>query len=134
MNSTLLKVIAFSSVFAVSACDNKPEEQERQEPPQPEASTSIMNESAQAPERIMNEEAQGPEHNAQGTVSAVDRENNQVVVALDPVPELNWPADTKSFRVEDRESLDKLEQGDRVEFSFKEIAGGQYMAQDMSEQ
>lgn len=124
MNSTFFKVAILSTVVAVSGCGKSDDQDKRENaPPQPAASASLMNETTRT-----------SEHNAQGTVSAIDKENNQVVVALDPVPELNWPADTKAFKVEDQDTLDKLQQGDRVEFSFKEIGGGQYLAQDMSEE
>lgn len=53
-----------------------------------------------------------------GTITKVARELGAVRIAHDPVPSLGWPAMTMTFAVRDTRLMDKLEEGDEVEFEF----------------
>jgi len=57
-------------------------------------------------------------HQATGKVTKVDRAKGTVSIAHGPVASLRWPAMTMAFGVKDRATLDKLQPGANVEFTF----------------
>jgi Cu(I)/Ag(I) efflux system protein CusF len=59
-----------------------------------------------------------PVHQATGVVKSVDRVQNSVTLAHDPVKSLKWPAMTMGFTVKDKALLDKLQPGKKIEFEF----------------
>lgn len=59
-------------------------------------------------------------HKGSGTVSKVDAAKGAVTIAHGPVPSLNWPAMTMTFKVKDKKMLDKVKEGAKVDFSFVE--------------
>lgn len=55
-----------------------------------------------------------------GTVTRVSRELGAVMIAHDPLPQLDWPAMNMTFGVRNESLLDRIEQGDRINFLFEE--------------
>jgi len=61
-------------------------------------------------------------HKAMGTVKKLDATGGVVTLAHEPIKSLNWPAMTMGFKVKDKMLMDKLADGQKVEFEF--IQGG----------
>ena len=57
-------------------------------------------------------------HHASGTVTKVDPAKGSMTVAHGAVQSMNWPAMSMTFKLKDKAMLDKIKQGDKVEFSF----------------
>ena len=57
-------------------------------------------------------------HKASGKVTKVDPAQGSVTIAHGPVPSMNWPSMTMSFKAKDKAMLNKVKPGDQVEFSF----------------
>ena len=62
--------------------------------------------------------AKSQTHKGSGTVSKVDAAKGAVTIAHGPVPSMNWPAMTMTFKVKDKKMLDKVKEGGKVDFSF----------------
>src|SRR5688572_5907720 len=60
----------------------------------------------------------GTVHKATGKVTKVDSAQGSVTIAHGPVPSLNWPSMTMSFKAKDKAMLNKVKPGDEVQFSF----------------
>jgi Cu(I)/Ag(I) efflux system protein CusF len=65
-----------------------------------------------------NEASAGKEHKASGKITKVDKARGSVTISHGPVASINWPAMSMSFKVKDKAMLDKVKNGDQVEFSF----------------
>jgi Cu(I)/Ag(I) efflux system protein CusF len=63
-------------------------------------------------------------HKAVGTVKKVDAKASVVTVAHEPIKSLNWPSMTMSFKVKDKMLMDKLTDGNKVEFEFMQVDKG----------
>ena len=61
---------------------------------------------------------QGATHKGVGTVQKIDTAGGTVTIAHGPVESMKWPAMTMTFKVKDKALLDKVRQGEKVEFSF----------------
>ena len=59
-------------------------------------------------------------HKAVGTVKKVDAKAGKVTLAHDPVKTMNWPAMTMDFQVKDKAMLDRLREGQTIEFEFEQ--------------
>jgi Cu(I)/Ag(I) efflux system periplasmic protein CusF len=57
-------------------------------------------------------------HKASGTVSKLDAGKGTVTIAHGPVESMKWPPMTMTFKIKDKKMLDKLKQGDKIDFSF----------------
>ena len=57
-------------------------------------------------------------HKGSGTISKVDAEKRTITIAHGPVESMKWPAMTMTFKVKDKKMLDKVKEGDKVDFSF----------------
>ena len=57
-------------------------------------------------------------HKASGTVTKLDREKSTVTISHGPVQSMKWPAMTMTFKAKDKAMLDKVKQGEKVDFSF----------------
>lgn len=66
------------------------------------------------------EKAAGKAHKATGKVTKVDQAKGSVTIAHGPVPSMNWPSMTMTFKAKDKAMLGKVKSGDQVEFSFVE--------------
>jgi Cu(I)/Ag(I) efflux system protein CusF len=66
----------------------------------------------------MDKKGQGTPYKTQGTVKSVEPAKGTVTFAHDPVKELNWPAMTMTFKVEDKALFKKLAADKKVEFDF----------------
>ena len=62
--------------------------------------------------------AKSQTHKGSGTVSKVDSEKGTVTIAHGPVESMKWPAMTMTFKVKDKKMLDKVKEGEKVDFSF----------------
>lgn len=62
--------------------------------------------------------AKSQTHKGSGTVSKVDSGKGTVTIAHGPVESMKWPAMTMTFKVKDKKMLDKVKEGDKVDFSF----------------
>lgn len=60
-----------------------------------------------------------------GKVKAIDLTANEVTLAHDPIPEIEWPSMTMAFQVQDVELLNKVQVGDQVDFSFRIVNDGE---------
>jgi Cu/Ag efflux protein CusF len=69
-------------------------------------------------------------HKASGTVTKVDAQKGNVTIAHGPVQTMKWPAMTMTFKVKDKAALDKVKQGDKVDFSFVQ-SGKDYTITEM---
>lgn len=69
-------------------------------------------------------------HKAVGIVKSTDPVKNTVVLAHDPVKNLDWPAMTMKFTVKDKALIDQLSPGKKVEFEFVQ-QGKDYMVTDV---
>ena len=57
-------------------------------------------------------------HKGTGKVTKVDPAGGSVTIAHDPVSTMNWPAMTMTFKAKDKALLEKIKQGDKVDFEF----------------
>ena len=57
-------------------------------------------------------------HHASGVVKSVNTDNGTVSIQHGPVPALNWPAMTMSFKAKDKKSLQALKPGQKIDFEF----------------
>ncbi len=64
-------------------------------------------------------------HKGSGTVSKIGAEKSTVTIAHGPVDSMKWPAMTMTFKVKDKKMLDKVKEGEKVDFSFVQ-AGKDY--------
>ena len=62
--------------------------------------------------------AEAQPHKGSGTVSKVDAAKGTVTINHGPVESLKWPAMSMTFKVKDKKMLDKVKQGQKVDFSF----------------
>ncbi|MHB8666039.1 MAG: copper-binding protein [Burkholderiales bacterium] len=53
-----------------------------------------------------------------GTVTTVDAASGKVTIAHGPIAALKWPAMTMTYEVKDKQLLEKLSTGEKVEFEF----------------
>ena len=56
----------------------------------------------------------------------MDRANGTVKINHDPIPALDWPRMTMSFRLKESALADQVKEGDKVEF-FLEKSGSDYV-------
>ena len=66
----------------------------------------------------MEKKGPGTVHKATGKVTKVDQAKGTVTIAHGPVTSINWSSMTMAFKVKEKAMLEKLKQGDNVEFSF----------------
>lgn len=64
----------------------------------------------------------GATHIATGTVKSVDSKNETVTLDHGPVPSLNWPAMTMTFKVKDKAVLNDFAVNQKVEFEFQQLS------------
>lgn len=57
-------------------------------------------------------------HTAKATVTKSDSKAGTVTLAHEPIPSLNWPAMSMSFKVKDKALWSKLGDGKKVEVEF----------------
>ncbi len=62
--------------------------------------------------------AKSQTHKGAGTVTKVDPQKGGVTIAHEAVQSMNWPAMSMTFKVKDKKMLDKVKEGDKVDFSF----------------
>ena len=60
----------------------------------------------------------GKMHKGTGKVTKVDPAASSVTIAHDPVSTMSWPAMTMTFKVKDKALLEKVKQGEKVDFEF----------------
>ena len=66
----------------------------------------------------MEKKGQGTPYKTQGTVKSVEPAKGTVTFSHDPVKQLNWPAMTMTFKVEDKALFKKVAADKKVEFDF----------------
>lgn len=59
---------------------------------------------------------------ARGVVLQVDQSNATIKINHNPIVALNWPRMTMSFRLKERSLIDKIKEGDIVEFLLQKEA------------
>lgn len=62
--------------------------------------------------------ASGKVHKGTGKVTKLDPATNSVTIAHEPVSTMNWPAMTMTFKAKDKALLEKVKQGEKVDFEF----------------
>ena len=70
------------------------------------------------------------EHRTTGVVKSVDAQKHSASIAHGPVPSLNWPGMTMSFKVKDDATLARLKPGAKIEFGFVQ-SGHDYIITDV---
>ena len=66
----------------------------------------------------MENKAAGQSHKGTGKVTKVDPAKNSVTIAHEPISTMYWPATARAFRVKDKALLQKVKQGEKVDFEF----------------
>lgn len=85
-----------------------------------------------APHPVLPAAAPSPQtYSAAGTVVAIDVDDARIRIAHLPVPALQWPATTMSFRVAQPSLLRNVKPDESVTFSFFQADDGQYVIQDL---
>jgi len=64
-------------------------------------------------------------HSATGVVKSMDSKRGSLMLAHDPIESLNWPSMTMAFKVQDKNLLDKVKVGDKIQFKFAQ-SGKEY--------
>lgn len=65
-------------------------------------------------------------HITKGVVKKIDTKAGVVTLAHEPVKSLGWPAMTMGFKLADKMLFNKLTEGAKVEFEFKQV-GNDYV-------
>jgi Cu(I)/Ag(I) efflux system protein CusF len=60
----------------------------------------------------------GTVHKATGVVTKVDKD--KVTIKHEPVASMNWPSMTMSFKVKDKELMQRLKKDQKVDFEFRQ--------------
>lgn len=71
-------------------------------------------------------------HLTQGTIQAI--KPDEITIAHEPVPSLNWPAMTMGFKPPEKAVPEDLKVGDRVSFSFMKTAQGGFQIESITPQ
>jgi Cu(I)/Ag(I) efflux system protein CusF len=64
------------------------------------------------------EKASAKTHKGTGKVTKVDPATRSVTIAHGPVSTMNWPAMTMTFKAKDKALLEKMKQGEKIDFEF----------------
>jgi len=75
----------------------------------------------------MSGQMDGKTHHTVGIVKKVDTAKSRVTISHEPIASLQWPAMTMAFAVQDKEWLNKLTEGEKIEFDLAEKTKGQYI-------
>lgn len=73
-------------------------------------------------------EAKDTVHQATGVATRLD--TDKVTIKHEPVPSMNWPSMTMSFKVKDKAVMDKIKKGEKMQFKFVE-EGREYVVTDV---
>lgn len=66
------------------------------------------------------ESKSGSKHVAKGTVKSADAKAGTVTLDHEPVKNMNWPAMSMTFKVQDKAVMEKLGQSKKVEVEFEQ--------------
>lgn len=69
----------------------------------------------------------GKTHHAIGIIKQIDMAKGNITISHGPIASLQWPAMAMAFAVEDKKSLNKLAEGQKIEFDLAEKTKGQYI-------
>lgn len=78
--------------------------------------------------------AAGQSHHGLGTVTAIDRKGKKVELDHGPVKSIGWMGMKMFFEMDDREMLDEVEVGDKVNFEFIKTRDGRFVVTDIESQ
>jgi len=70
-------------------------------------------------------------HHGVGTVTAIDNKAKKVELKHGPIKSIGWMGMNMFFNVEDKELLDEVEVGDKVNFDFIETRDKRYVITDI---
>ncbi|NOZ51622.1 MAG: copper-binding protein [Gammaproteobacteria bacterium] len=73
-------------------------------------------------------------HHGVGTVIAIERNAKKIELKHDPIKSIGWMGMQMFFAVDDRELLDEVEVGDKVDFDFIETRDKRYVITDIEAQ
>lgn len=73
-------------------------------------------------------------HHGVGTVTAIDKKGKKVEFDHGPIKSIGWMGMKMFFDVDDRELLDEIEVGDKVEFEFIKTRDGRFVVTDLETQ
>jgi len=73
-------------------------------------------------------------HHGEGTVTAIDKKGKKVEFDHGPIKSIGWMGMKMFFDVDDRELLDEIEIGDKVEFEFIKTRDGRFVVTDLETQ
>ncbi len=82
--------------------------------------SSVMAQTPPAPER------------ADGVVRKIDRDAKKITIRHGEIKNLDMPAMTMVFQVEDAALLDKVKPGDTIQFRAEKSGGGAFIASDIA--
>ena len=73
-------------------------------------------------------------HHGVGTVTAIDKKGKKVEFDHGPIKSIGWMGMKMFFDVDDRELLDEIEVGDKVDFEFIKTRDGRFVVTDLETQ
>lgn len=73
-------------------------------------------------------------HHGVGTVTAIDKKGKRVEFDHGPIKSIGWMGMKMFFDVDDRELLDEIEVGDKVNFEFIKTRDGRFVVTDIETQ
>jgi len=73
-------------------------------------------------------------HHGEGTVTAIDNKGKRIKLKHGPIKSIGWMGMNMFFEVEERDFLDEVEVGDRVDFEFIETRDKRYVITDIEVQ
>ncbi len=73
-------------------------------------------------------------HHGVGTVTAIDKKGKKVEFDHGPIKSIGWMGMKMFFDVDDRELLDEIEVGDKVDFEFIKTRDGRFVVTDIETQ
>ncbi len=73
-------------------------------------------------------------HHGVGTVTAIDKKGKKVELNHGPIKSIGWMSMKMFFDVDDRELLDEIEIGDKVDFEFIKTRDGRFVVTDIETQ
>jgi len=70
-------------------------------------------------------------HHGVGTVTAIDNKGKKIELKHGPIKSLGWMGMKMFFDADDRELLDEIEIGDKVDFEFIKTRDGRFVIIDL---
>ena len=73
-------------------------------------------------------------HQGEGTVTAIDSKGKRIKLKHGPIKSIDWMGMNMFFNVEDKDLIDEVEVGDKVDFDFIQTRDKRYVITDIEAQ